>query len=191
MIIGIDCDEVLAETLDTLFATSHILRAYSTTKAEITSYNPLQTIKNNIPQELGTQIFWGLFASDEYRTIQPVLGAKEKLQQRKTAGHELILLTGRPLRFQDRTEERIHQQYPNLFSDFLFSSAYTDQEVPKSQLCQQKGIELVVEDNLFFVQDLAAHHIPCFLLQQPRNRDYTPEQYPGVIKVNSRKEIPL
>jgi uncharacterized HAD superfamily protein len=132
-----------------------------------------------------------LFAADEYRTIQPVSGAREKLQQRKNAGHTLIVITGRPLRLKERTVDWVNQHFPNLFSDFLFSGAYTDQEIDKSELCKQKEIQLVVEDNLFFVADLSKHSVPCFLIDRPRNQDYTPETYPGVIKVHTRDEISL
>jgi hypothetical protein len=41
------------------------------------------------------------------------------------------------------------------------------------------------------VKELADHGIPCFLLDKPRNQDYTPEKYPWVIKVHTRDEISL
>ena len=66
-----------------------------------------------------------------------------------------------------------------------------ENEVPKFQLCKQAGIQLMVEDNLEFSVELSENGIPCFLLNKPRNSQYSSEKYPGIIKVPSRNEIDL
>lgn len=101
------------------------------------------------------------------------------------------MVTGRPTQYQERTQQWIDQHFPALFDDFLFANVGTESETTKSELCKQAGIEVVIEDNLGFVAELSQAGIPCFLLDKPRNQDYTPERYPNVIKVHSRAEIDL
>lgn len=101
------------------------------------------------------------------------------------------MVTGRPTQYQERTQQWIDQHFPQIFDDFLFANVGTESETTKSELCKQAGIEVVIEDNLGFVAELSQAGIPCFLLDKPRNQDYSQENYPNVIKVNSRAEIDL
>jgi uncharacterized HAD superfamily protein len=88
----------------------------------------------------------------------------------KTQGHQLVVVTGRATQFEKRTKEWVHQYFPDLFDDFLFTNEMTNQSVPKSEICKQKGIELMIEDRLPTAIELSEHHIPCFLLDKPRNQ---------------------
>lgn len=80
------------------------------------------------------------------------------------------MVTGRSEALQEKTKQWISQHFPDIFDDFLFSNCAVADEVPKSQLCKQAGIELMVEDDLDFVKDLVEHSIPCFLLDKPWNQ---------------------
>lgn len=190
MIIGIDCDEVLAETLDQILETP-FFKEKNIHRTDIHSYDLRENKQLPITVEEGIDLFFWFFESKEFRNTKPVIGAKEKLQEWKNQGHTLVVITGRPLAFKEKTIEWINQYFPNIFDDYLFAGAYTDQEISKSELCKQRGIEVVVEDNLMFVKDLSQHHIPCFLIDKPRNKSYTSQEYPGVIKVLSRDTIDL
>ncbi|MDR2191080.1 MAG: hypothetical protein LBP53_08190 [Candidatus Peribacteria bacterium] len=190
MLIGIDCDEVLSDTMKQLLQLP-FFTAKNIQRKDITAYDLWQISKLGLTKEAAFQIFYELFASDDFRNIPPLPGAKETLQTWKSQGHTLVVITGRVSVFKERTKQWLHQHFPNLFDDILFSNHLTDHEIPKSQLCMQKGIQVMVEDNLEFASDIARHHIPCFLLDQPRNQDYTAEHYPGIIKVVSRNDMDL
>jgi uncharacterized HAD superfamily protein len=110
--------------------------------------------------------------------MQPVHGAREQLALRKAQGHQLVVITGRGTHLQEKTIQRVNQYFPDLFDDFLFANEASAQALPKSELCKQRGITLVIEDRSPTVQELADHDIPCFLLDKPRNQDYAPEKYP-------------
>jgi hypothetical protein len=84
----------------------------------------------------------------------------------------------------------VHQPFPPLFDDFLFSNHNVANEIPKSLLCKQTGIECMVEDNLDFAMDLSQHHLPCFLLDNPRNQHHL-HQNSHIIRVKSRNDIDL
>ena len=87
--------------------------------------------------------------------IQPVTGAKEKLQQWKSEGKKLIVVTARATQIKERTIERINQYFPDLFDDYVFANIHMKNEVPKSELCKQAGIQIMVEENLDFSAELS------------------------------------
>jgi phosphoglycolate phosphatase-like HAD superfamily hydrolase len=167
------------------FSEEHIV------KEDITSYELYEIPKLSMDKPTSVDCFNHLFASEEFRNIQPVPGAFQKLQEWKSAGHTLIVVTGRSSQFQERTQERVHQHFPGIFEDFIFANHNTDHELPKSMLCKQAGIQMMVDDSLDFAQELVQNAIPCFLLDNPRNRKWSSERYPGVYKVKSRSEIDL
>jgi hypothetical protein len=88
------------------------------------------------------------------------------------------VITGRGIHIQEKIIQRVNQYFPDLFDDFLFANEASAQALPKYELCKQRGITLVIEDRSPVVKELADHGIPCFLLDKPRNQDYTPEKYP-------------
>jgi phosphoglycolate phosphatase-like HAD superfamily hydrolase len=155
-IIGVDCDEVLSDTMGQILQLPFFV-SKGIQRQDITNYEMWAIPIFRLSLEESTQFFWKLFNSDAFWEIQPLAGAREKLQERKSQGHKLIVVTGRPLAFKERTKQRVHQHFPDIFDDFLFSSHNTANEVPKSELCKQAGIQLVVEDNLDFVADLSQH----------------------------------
>ncbi|MDR3169750.1 MAG: hypothetical protein LBU27_08705 [Candidatus Peribacteria bacterium] len=171
-IIGVDCDEVLSETIDELLKTPFFVEK-GIQKTDITSYNLRELPKLGISLAEATSLFWALFASEQFWQIQPVKGAKEKLTQRKEEGHQLVVVTGRDTQFKQRTLQWIQQYFPTLFDEVLFANELTNQMIPKSTLCQQRGIQLMIEDRAPTVFELAQHGIPCWIFTKPRNQDET------------------
>jgi uncharacterized HAD superfamily protein len=171
-IIGVDCDEVLSETIDELLKTPLFVEK-GMKKADITSYNLREIPKLGISLEEASSLFRAFFASEQFWQTPPVSGAKEKLTQRKEQGHQLVVVTGRDTQFKERTIQRVHQHFPALFDDFLFANELTNQVISKSVLCQQRGIQLMIEDRAPTVIELAQHGIPCWILDKPRNQSET------------------
>ncbi|MDR2540589.1 MAG: hypothetical protein LBD11_02105 [Candidatus Peribacteria bacterium] len=167
------------------FIDEHIVRE------DITSYELYEIPKLSMDIPTSLICFNSLFSSDDFRNIPPVSGAKEKLQSRKEEGNMLIVVTGRSTQFQERTKERVSQHFPGIFEDFLFANHNTDHEIPKSLLCKQAGIQVMVDDSVDFAQELAQNGIPCFLLDKPRNYQWTADNYPLVYKVPSWSAIDL
>ena len=69
--IGIDCDDVLSETMDSFLQTP-LFRENKIEKSDITSYNLREIPKLNLTKEESLQVFRGLINSEKYRDMKPV-----------------------------------------------------------------------------------------------------------------------
>ena len=188
--IWIDCDDVLSETIDQVLK-NPLLQKKWITRENVLSYELWENDQFWLTLQEAIELFYDVFTSSKFFDIQPVAGAKEKLQQRKAEGKKLIVVTARATQIKERTIEWINQHFPDLFDDYVFANIHMENEVPKSELCKQAGIQIMIEDNLDFSRELSQNGIPCFLLDKPRNSEYTPEQYPGITKVSSWDDIDL
>ncbi len=186
--IWVDCDEVLSETIDELLKRPP-LSEKKVKKSDIYSYYFADVKELDMTHEDSMQAFNSFFRSPDYLLTQPVLWAYEKLSQRKDAWYELYVVTARPFEFEKITRQRVETHFPWIFSDFLFMNIYTDNEVPKSVLCQQKWIQLLIDDNISNIIWVNELWIPWFLLDKPRNQN---EQDSELFKrVYFRDEIEL
>ena len=93
------------------------------------------------------------FASADTRDVIP--GCKEKLQEWKQQGHTLIVVTGRNVNQQPQTELWLNTHFPQIFDKILYSSVNTSSEIKKSDLCKQAGIQVMIEDDLDYVDNLS------------------------------------
>jgi len=193
-IIGIDCDDTLSETLNEVLKNPIFIKN-GITKNDIThSYelfeNPILS-QAWIDKKIAMKVYYDLFLSDDFRNIQPVEWALQKLQERKSQGHTFIMITWRAMIIQDKTQQRVQQHFPNIFDSFLFSNHNVENEIPKSELCKQAGVQVMIEDNLDFALEISQHNIPCFLLDKPRNKWYIYPENSQITRVKSWDEITL
>lgn len=186
--IWVDCDEVLSETLDELLKRSPLKEKWIK-KSDIKSYNLCEVEKIWISQQEAIQIFHSFFESSDYYLAQPVSWAYEKLYERKQQWHKLFVVTARNKPYEEQTRKRVETHFPWIFSDFLFMNQYSSNEIPKSQLCKQKWIQILIDDNVSNIHDMNSVWMPGFLLDKPWNKWI---QNSDLLKrVYSRNEIDL
>ena len=186
--IWVDCDEVLSETINEMLKLP-ILKEKWIKKSDITSYEIYEVEKIWMTKEEAIQTFYSFFESPEYFQTQPVSWAYEKLYERKQAGHTLFVVTARKKPHEGQTRKRVETHYPWIFSDYLFMNIHTKNEIPKSQLCKEKGIQVLIDDNTFNIHDMNWVWIPWFLLDKPWNQWV--ENTELLHRVYSRDEIDL
>lgn len=167
--IWVDCDEVLSETIDELLKRSPLKEKWIK-KSDIVSYDLSEVEKIWISLDEAIKIFHSFFESPEYRETLPVSGAYEKLYERKQSENILYVVTARNKPYEEQTRRWVEMHFPWIFSDFLFMNQYTENEIPKSQLCIQKWIQILIDDNVKNIYDMNSVWIPCFLLNKPRNQ---------------------
>lgn len=186
--IWVDCDEVLSETLDELLKRSPLKEKWIK-KSDIKSYNLCEVEKIWISQQEAIQIFHSFFESSDYYLAQPVSWAYEKLYERKQQWHKLFVVTARNKPYEEQTRKRVETHFPWIFTDFLFMNQYSSNEIPKSQLCKQKWIQILIDDNVSNIHDMNSIWMPGFLLDKPWNKWI---QNSDLLKrVYSRNEIDL
>lgn len=168
--IWVDCDEVLAETIDELLKRSPLVDRWIK-KTDILSYYLSDVEKIGLTPKDTVDIFCSFFSSPEYYQTQPVLWAYEKLYKWKQQWHRMFLVTARAKPYEQQTRNWVETHFPNIFSWYLFMNQYTDNEVPKSVLCKEKWIQLLIDDNVQNIQDVNSLWLPGFLLDKPWNQN--------------------
>ena len=186
--IWVDCDEVLSETINELIKYPP-LKGKNLKRSDITSYELYEVEKIWLSKEEVVQAFFNFFESPEYYLCQPVSWAYEKLHERKDAGHKLFVVTARKKPHEELTRRWVESHFPWIFSDYLFMWQHTENEIPKSKLCKDRWIQLLIDDNIFNINDMNSVWIPWFLLDKPRNQWVEDSEW--LRRVYSRDEIDL
>ena len=186
--IWVDCDEVLSETMNELLKLPPLKNKWIK-KSDVTSYDIYEVKKIWMTLEEAVNLFFWFFESPEYFQTQSVSWAYEKLYERKQAWHTLFVVTARKKPHEEQTRKRVETHFPWIFSDYLFMGQYTENEIPKSQLCKDKWIQVLIDDNARNVHDMNSVWMPCFLLDKPRNQWVEDSEL--LRRVYSRDEIDL
>ena len=186
--IWVDCDEVLSETMDELLKLSPLKDKWIK-KSDISSYDIYEVKKVWMTLEEAINLFFWFFESEEYFQVQPVSWAYEKLYEWKQQWCILFVVTARNKPYEKQTREWVETHFPWIFSDFLFMDIYTENEIPKSQLCKDKWIQVLIDDNASNILDVNWAWIPWFLLNKPWNQWIDNSNF--LQRVYSRDEIDL
>lgn len=186
--IWVDCDEVLSETIDELLKRSPLKDTWIQ-RSDITSYDLYEIEELWMNMEYVNQIFYDFFESEEYPLSQPVFGAYEKLYEWKQQWHNLFVVTWRPKPYEEITRKWVESHFPGIFWWYLFMNQHTENEIPKSVLCKQNWIELLIDDAAQHIIDMNSIWMPWFLLDKPWNQWI--EDTELLHRVYSRDEIDL
>lgn len=196
MLIGIDIDEVLSETID--FALSYHkgkVKGKKLERSQISDY-----WLPNIPgfefltkDEAPLFFIEALTSPQALEELQPVAWAYEVLKERKTFGHRFCAITARGEPTRKSTEERIEKHFPWCFEEIIFCNYYWPEfpKYTKEEICTKKGIKVFIEDNQNYAIDLEKLGIKVFLLEKPWNANFKENEYPWIFKVKKRSDIKL
>ena len=79
----------------------------------------------------------------------------------------------------------IDQFFPGIFDEVVFCNYHNPAEpqFTKEEICHQKGVAMMVDDNLHYARDLAKAGIPVYLLEKPWNVAYDVETDQKIAKV--------
>ena len=115
MLIGIDIDEVLSETID--FALSYHkgeIKGRKLERNQISDYwlPNISGFEFLTKEEAPLFFIEALTSPQALEELQPVVGACEVLKERKTLGHKFYAITARGEPTRRFTEERIEKYFP-------------------------------------------------------------------------------
>lgn len=117
--------------------------------------------------------FW---RSDESRNIVPFHGALEQMARWQDLGYTLSIITarnGNNPTIRQVTIDWILRHFPYIPLDQIhFVNHYATESRPKSQVCQDLGITLCIDDHIVNAQDFSDHGISSILIDKPWNRSY-------------------
>lgn len=191
-ILWVDLDEVLAETIDEVLKyNNYMVKWQAIYKDDISDYYISNIPKYNLIRDDAVDFFWSVLKSPARENILPVQWAKEKLIELKNNWRKITVVTARREEISEYTRNWLHRFYPELIDNILFANHFSDNEIPKSTLCKENWIKIMIEDNLDFAMELASFWIKVYLLDKPWNCHYNPLIHLWVQKVYNWSEISL
>ena len=171
MRIGIDLDEVVADTMPAVIHFHN--RKYGTDfkKGDFYSYH-FWDVWGGTKDEAIKKMY-DFFATDHFAKINPVAGSLVAINTLKENGHELFVITGRQNEIIEETEKWIKKHFPEIFSGIHFANSYglTGHPIKKSAICAQLGIKIMIDDDMDHAKDLTKFGIKVLLFDQPWNQD--------------------
>lgn len=170
MKIGIDIDNVLAELSDALHLWHEEKYNYSKTTQERTQFG--LAFSWNCSQEEATKRLLEFYQSKEFKETTPVKGAIKAIDK-LAKEHELHAITARPVHIEEETLKWIDKHFSlKNFKKIHINGQCINKEVVKTKtdICQELGIKLMIEDALHFADDCAEKGIKVLLLDWPWNQ---------------------
>ncbi|MFA4995661.1 MAG: hypothetical protein WC536_00780 [Patescibacteria group bacterium] len=185
MIIGIDIDDVLAES--NLAFDKYHNKKYGTNFKKADHYTfDLGKIWNVTEDECTARLV-DFFNSGHSLNIEPVTGAKEALLE-LAKDNELKVITARMEDFKDHTVEWLAKHYPSHLLEVHHANHYYGLNTnKKSDLCLKLGVEVLIDDCLEFAEECAEKGIKVLLLDSPWNQ--CDDLSDNIIRVKTWDEI--
>lgn len=190
--IGIDIDDVLADTARVVFAHAQTIRPYlSSFSYDSISHHDWWNIPEfHLSRDEAIQC-WQSFGSvnPEDAAIPLFPDSTDAITTLRAAGYTLYAVTGRSKKTREAsTRAWIDRHFPGVFEDIIFTGYLEAGRANKSETCKIFDIGLMIEDNLDFALELAENGIATYVLERPWNRD-RPEQSPYIHRVKDWNEI--
>jgi len=101
--------------------------------------------------------------------------------------YEIFFITSRHLDIKDKNENFLKKLFPNLKYEVIYSGEFWQEAKPKSEICEDVGVSIMIEDNEIYALDCAKKGVKVFLLDKPWNQNQ--EEHENIVRVKDWKEI--
>lgn len=191
MLIGVDLDEVLAETIQPLLMYHNNKYDTNLSRDQMYSYNFLEVWGGT--REESIEKMYDFYASPYFKSIRPIDGSQEGVRRLKEK-HELIVVTARPEDIADETMNWLSEYFQDRFSDVYFTNEWvlagsTWSTSSKLDICLRLGVDVLVDDSLANSIQCASSGLTTLLLDCPWNQTDDLPLPLGVTRVYSWQEI--
>ena len=185
MRIGIDFDEVVADSVATIIKLHNEQYRTSFKREEVTKYH-VDEVWGGTKEEWRQKLD-EFFSTKNAKHLDPVAGSIPAMDALKRAGHELYVITARSDDDIEATELWLKMHFPKTFKNVHYGNSwYPEKKKLKSEMCKENGIEVMVDDRMSVAQDCGPAGIRVLLFDQPWNQGELP---PNVERVFSWDEI--
>jgi hypothetical protein len=99
-----------------------------------------------VPSVTAQSMLYEYYDTPEFENQRPLLGSRYNVDAIRTGVDKMYIVTGRQEFLRDRTEKWVQENYPNVFSDILFTNSYTLDEVRKADVCKAINADLLIDD---------------------------------------------
>lgn len=189
MVIAVDIDEVLADTVGAFIEFSNRRFATKLSVNDFIHWNWVDCLR--LPQKAVAQRVDEFVTSSYYDNIKPVPGSIEMTKQ-LSKSHELLAVTSRFGNCVNKTEPWLFRHFPGIFRDVHFAHnpmpGVTSHGIrSKAQICNEIGSSVLIDDSLSFVKECVGSGVRVILLDRPWNKQPVTD---GVYRVASWDKIP-
>ncbi len=106
----------------------------------------------------------------------------------KKAGKELHVVTARHSDLREYTQKYIQKHFPNIFTEIYFADHFTENHRKKSEICEEIGATLLIDDSIENALDCAENDIQAILLKKPWNKNRS-ETHKNIFKIDNWKDL--
>lgn len=166
MRIGLDIDEVLAETIQPLVAFINQRHGTQFDRDAISNYNLWE--EWNMDYHLVAREIT-VFLDECLMNIQPVKGAKEGLSLLQ-GRHDLIAISARPKAFCSQTREWLLRTFGDIFVEIHLTGSFHEAKQKKIDICRNLGVHVLVDDGPEHLIECLDASLPAIVMNAPWNR---------------------
>ncbi len=168
MKIAVDCDDVLADSIN-------LLKSAYNQRFEDKITQELSPIWQQWHQRLGKErterlieIFWDpLFLS----SVKPMKDAVKGIEKLTSQQIEIVVITSRSSSTKKATQEWIKTHFKSQIKTIVHHQGkHFTSTIKKAETCQQLGVSLLIEDNPIFIEEARALKLKTIIFNQPWNK---------------------
>ena len=185
MKIAIDLDEILCEFLEGLIKYYNQRFKTSYKKEDFFSYNFWEVWGGDV--ERAKKIAQDFYDSDMMDEVLPVDGAIEGFKKISQNNKKIYIITSRHFSWRSKTEKWLAKYLDGYVKEIIFTSDFYKEAKNKDEVCKEKNIKLIIEDNFDYARECANKGIKVILLDKPWNQKLARQE--NITRVNSWQEI--
>ena len=171
MKIAIDLDDVVVDFVNGYLQMYESKYGKKFPFESITCYDFWKCLK--IPKKKAFDLVNEFYDSDIFREISFIKGAKEGIYKLARKNH-LYFVTARPLKIKDITNKFIKKHFSHIILDIFYSGdIFNDQGPTKADICKEKNIGVLIEDNKDCAIGCSENGTIVFLFDKPWNQNLT------------------
>lgn len=111
------------------------------------------------------------YDSSWFEKIPVVEGAEKGVEELLRLDKKLKIITSRPLRFREKTNNFFKRYFSDLKLGIYYSSGLHQQGGTKADICKREGIDIFIEDCLKYAEECAENGVRVLLLDKPWNQE--------------------
>ena len=186
MKIWVDLDEVLAQFLVAYLEYQNNTYGTNYKFKDVSDYD-VWKVRGGTREQIVEKVY-DFHKTPYFANIKPIEWALPVLKRLKK-DHELYLITSRQDSVKEQTKLRINKYFPDIFSDLFFVNHFSTEwsQRKKSDVCNEVGIDVMIEDSLIYAEDCAVGERKVLLCNRPWNQAQTIS--PNIQRVQDRNEI--
>lgn len=184
--IGVDFDDIIILFNDGLHEYHNAIYGTSVKRSDITTYD-IHDVWGCEPHEAVRRVH-EFYRTSEHDSLLPVEGVVDALARLKK-DHDLHIITSRGEETRELTERWIARHFPGTFSSVVFTNGYSEKKGKKRtkvEVCDELGVDLMIEDSLSQAQAIAGSGRRVILLDCPWNQGACAQ---NIVRVSDWKGI--